>query len=145
MAYVNLEPYRDEILALRKPGPNQKTLTEVAEHLRVTHGLRTTPGTLSRYLKDLRQTDSVPSAQAAERDRADTLDLLTELLDLAEEHRLAMEALAAQVAIQNHAIAALEQNRAQRAQPLLHRLWCRVTARRLKERLVQKSTSASGS
>lgn len=33
MAFENLQPFRDEILALRHPGPNQKTLTEVAEYL----------------------------------------------------------------------------------------------------------------
>ena len=114
MAFENLEPFRDEILALRRPGPGQKKLHELAEHLFTKHQLRTTPATLSRYLKELRQLSGLPSPEPSddERDAIDAVAVLTEVLTevrgRSDEQRVVIEHLAGQVAIQTKAIEELE-------------------------------------
>jgi hypothetical protein len=114
MAFENLEPYRDEILALRRPGPGQKTLLEIADHLSERHKLRTTPATLSRYINSLRPAAGLPSLEASrqEREAIDTVAVLTEVLaefrGRSDEQRVAIEHLAGQVAIQTRAIEELE-------------------------------------
>lgn len=114
MAYENLEPYRDDILALRRPGPAQKTLNEVCDFLFEKHKLRTTPGTLSRYLKDLRQAPGVALREPtdSERERLEAISLLTEVLveirGRSDEQRLAIEHLAGQVTINTRAVEELE-------------------------------------
>jgi hypothetical protein len=114
MAFENLEPYRDDILALRRPGPGQKTLTELADHLFEKHKLRTTPATLSRYLKELRQLSGVttPDPSRDEQEAIDAIAVLTEVLSevrgRSDEQRAAIEHLAGQVAIQTNAIEELE-------------------------------------
>ncbi|MCC2099330.1 MAG: hypothetical protein KDJ29_20740 [Hyphomicrobiales bacterium] len=139
MAFENLQPFRDEILALRHPGPNQKTLTEVAEYLFDKHGLRTTPATLSRYLKELRQPVGIALRDATEQERAafDTVAILTELMaeirGRSDEQRVAIEHLAGQIAVQSRSIEELEskitQNPASAAPinpALLRRIWLRA-------------------
>lgn len=114
MAFENLEPFRDEILALRRPGPGQKTLVEICDHLLEKHKLRTTAGTLSRYLKELRQPIGVALRDPDEAERAeiDALALLTEVLaevrGRSEEQRSAIEQLAGRVAVQSSTIEELE-------------------------------------
>lgn len=113
-AFENLEPYRDEILALKRPGPGQKTLLEIADHLWERHKLRTTPATLSRYLKELRQAagQASPEPSRQEREVIDAVAVLTEVLaevrGRSDEQRVAIEHLAGQVAIQTKAIEELE-------------------------------------
>ena len=114
MAFENLDPFRSEILALRAPGPHQKTLLEITDYLLEKHKLRTTPGTLSRYLKDLRQPAGfmLRDPTEPERERLEAIALLTEVLveirGRSEEQRLAIEQLAGQVGIATRAIEELE-------------------------------------
>lgn len=121
MAFENLEPYRDEILALRRPGPGQKTLTDLADHLFEKHKIRTTPATLSRYLKELRQLSGLPTPDPSgeEQDAIDAVAVLTEVLTevrgRSDEQRVVIEHLAGQVAIQTKAIEELEKQVAKSA------------------------------
>lgn len=114
MAFENLDPFRSEILALRAPGPHQKTLLEITDYLLEKHKLRTTPGTLSRYLKDLRQPAGfmLRDPTEPERERLEAIALLTEVLveirGRSEEQRLAIEQLAGQVGIATRSIEDLE-------------------------------------
>lgn len=114
MAFELLEPFRDEILALRRPGPGQKTLSELADHLYERHKIRTTPATLSRYLKELRQAAgmTVPEPSRQDREAIDAIAVLTEVLTevrgRSDEQRVVIEHLAGQVAIQTKAIEELE-------------------------------------
>ncbi len=139
MAFENLEPFRDEILALRRPGPHQKKLSEIADHLFDKHQLRTTPGTLSRYLKYLRQPDGVALRELDddERERLDAVALLTEVLvevrGRSDEQRLAIEHLAGQVGIATRAIEELERKVAGSATgagvpstDLIRKIWLRA-------------------
>ncbi len=141
MAFENLEPFRAEILALRTPGPSQKTLLEICDHLLDKHKFRTTPGTLSRYLKDLRQPQGVALRDPTEpeRERLEAIALLTEVLvevrGRSDEQRLAIEHLAGQVSIATRAIEELEKTVATTATisdanspALLRRIWFRAFA-----------------
>jgi len=140
MAYENLEPFREDILALRRPGPHQKTLIEVCDYLLEKHNLRTTPGTLSRYLKDLRQPLGVALREPSdpERERLEAISLLTEVLveirGRSDEQRAAIERLAGQIAINTGSIEEMEKTVAglTRAgsepdlRPLVRRIWLRA-------------------
>lgn len=115
MAFENIEPFRDDILAWRKPGPTQKTLNEVCDLLFEKHKFRTTPGTLSRYLKEMRQLapgTGVRDETPPERERLEAIALLTEVLveirGRSDEQRLAIEHLAGQVGIHTRTIEDLE-------------------------------------
>jgi hypothetical protein len=114
MAFENLDPFRSEILALRAPGPHQKTLLEITDYLLEKHKLRTTPGTLSRYLKELRQPLGVALRDPTEpeRERLEAIALLTEVLvevrGRSDEQRTALEQLAGQVAIATRSVEELE-------------------------------------
>ncbi|MBA4131672.1 MAG: hypothetical protein C0519_09630 [Hyphomicrobium sp.] len=114
MAFENLDPFRSEILALRAPGPHQKTLLEITDYLLEKHKLRTTPGTLSRYLKELRQPLGVALRDPTEpeRERLEAIALLTEVLvevrGRSDEQRAALEYLAGQVAIATRSVEELE-------------------------------------
>ncbi len=139
MAFENLEPFRDEVLALRRPGPAQKTLSEICDHLFDKHGLRTTPGTISRYLKELRQPVGVALREPTdpERERLEAIALLTEVLvemrGRSDEQRVAIEHLAGQMAVNTRSIEELEkairqQDRAgEGASPIpLRKIWVRA-------------------
>lgn len=139
MAFENLEPFRDEILALRRPGPAQKTLSEICDHLFDKHGLRTTPGTISRYLKELRQPlgFALRDPTDPERERLEAITLLTEVLveirGRSEEQRVAIEHLAGQMSVNTRSIEELEKvvrqhDRVGEAAPpqLLRRIWVRA-------------------
>lgn len=141
MAFENLEPFRDEILALRRPGPGQKTLAEICDHLLAKHKLRTTPGTLSRYLKDLKQPIGVAlrDPDEIERQQIDALALLTEVLaemrGRSDEQRVAIEQLAGQIAVHSRTIEELEkaiqkprEGAAQISAPVLRKIWLRAFA-----------------
>lgn len=141
MAFENLEPFRSEILALRAPGPHQKTLLEIADYLLEKHKLRTTPGTLSRYLKELRQPPGIVlrDASEAERERLDAIALLTEVLvevrGRSEEQRAALEHLAGKVAIATRSIEELEKKvggtstpSSSIPPPLIRTIWLRAFA-----------------
>lgn len=115
MAFENIEPFRDDILAWRKPGPTQKTLNEVCDLLFEKHKLRTTPGTLSRYLKEMRiiaPDSGLRDATLPERERLEAIALLTEVLveirGRSDEQRVAIEHLAGQVGIATRSIEDLE-------------------------------------
>lgn len=143
MAFENLEPFKDEIIALRQPGPHRKTLQDVCEILFERHQLRTTPGTLSRYLKDLQTSGSPvasPEATPEQEQRLEMIGLVTEVLaevrGRSEEQRLAIEHLAGQVRINTAALEELERevnaalNLADDGQAvpphLLRRIWARA-------------------
>lgn len=141
MAFENLEPFRTEILALRAPGPSQKTLLEICDYLLEKHKFRTTPGTLSRYLKDLRQPLGVALRDPTEpeRERLEAIALLTEVLvevrGRSDEQRLAIEHLAGQVGIATRAIEELEKtvakpssNAGEHSPALLRKIWFRAFA-----------------
>lgn len=114
MAFENLQPYRDDILALRRPGPGQKTLIEIADYLFEKHKIRTTPATLSRFLKDLRQPPGIALREPTEQERIalDTVAILTELMaeirGRSDEQRVAIEHLAGQVAVHTKSVEDLE-------------------------------------
>jgi len=144
MAFENLEPFKDEIIALRQPGPHRKTLQEVCEILFERHQLRTTPGTLSRYLKELQTPDSQvasPEATPEQEQRLELISLITEVLaevrGRSEEQRLAIEHLAGQVRVNTAALEELERavNSAPKVEAiegqavpphLLRRIWARA-------------------
>ena len=143
MAFENLEPFKDEIIALRQPGPHRKTLQEVCEILFERHQLRTTPGTLSRYLKELQTSGSPvasPEATPEQEQRLEMIGLITEVLaevrGRSEEQRLAIEHLAGQVRVNTAALEELERevnaapnvaDDSQAVPPhLLRRIWARA-------------------
>jgi len=144
MAFENLEPFKDQIIALRQPGPHRKTLQEVCEILFERHQLRTTPGTLSRYLKELQTPDAPvapPEATPEQEQRLELISLITEVLaevrGRSEEQRLAIEHLAGQVRVNTAAFEELERavNSAPKMEAieghaipphLLRRIWARA-------------------
>lgn len=141
MAFENLEPFRDEILALRRAGPSQKTLSEICDHLFANHKLRTTSGTLSRYLTYLRQPVGVALREPTEpeRERLEAIALLTEVLveirGRSDEQRLAIEHLAGQVGIATRSVEELERKVANPATGgaipspvLIRQIWIRALA-----------------
>jgi hypothetical protein len=140
MAYENLEPYRDEILKLRRPGPDRKTLQDICDLLFERHKLRTTPGTLSRYITQLKPPfpdAGVRSPTPPEQDKLEAVALLNEVLvevrGRSEEQRAVIEHLAGQVAVQTRAIEELEKAVAKGATAqlnvppeVLRRIWVRA-------------------
>jgi len=140
MAYENLEPFREDILALRRPGPSQKTLNEICDYLLEKHKLRTTPGTLSRYLKELRQPAGIALREPSdpERERLEAISLLTEVLveirGRSDEQRAAIEQMAGQIAINTGTIEELERRLAQPRsgpvetdlRPVIRKIWLRA-------------------
>lgn len=115
MAFENLKPYQDEIVRLRQPGADQKTLHQVVEYLFETHRLRTTPGTLSRFMKELERDApgvAIREATQAEEQAVEVIAVLTEVLaevrGRSEEQRVAIEHLAGQVAVNTRVIEELE-------------------------------------
>jgi uncharacterized coiled-coil protein SlyX len=104
MAYENLAPVRDVILAKRQRGPEQLTLTQLTELLKTQYGVVTTPGTLSRYLKDTASPDlALRPATPAEEKQVETailqIELLAELRGRLEEQRAAIEYLGGQLRV----------------------------------------------
>lgn len=143
MAFENLEPFKDEIIALRQPGPHRKTLQEVCEILFERHQLRTTPGTLSRYLKEMQNPGSQlapPEATPDQEQHIELIALITELLaevrGRSDEQRLAIEHLAGQVRVNTatleeferalHAGSSASANSRPVPPQLLRRIWSRA-------------------
>lgn len=58
MAFDALRPYRSQILGLIDQG---RTLAQIADVLAAQHGVRTTPGTLSRFASSVRAPPTRPS------------------------------------------------------------------------------------
>lgn len=97
MAFENLQPHRPAIIEWRKEG---LTLGQVAERLQRKHSIATTPGTLSRFLRD-----GEGRAQLAP-DVRSAVDLLTLLSEIhgevrgrGDEQRMAIEHLAGELRI----------------------------------------------
>lgn len=143
MAFENLLPYRDEIIALRRPGPGQKTLVDVSDWLFEKHKVRTTPASLSRFLKELKQPPGIaaPELNPSDKIALDSVAVLTEVLveirGRGDEQRVVIEHLAGQLAIQTKAIEELEKQVAksatdtQTSQPdaaLVRQIWFRAFA-----------------
>ena len=104
MAYEALEPVRNVILAKREKGPNQLTLAQLTELLKTQYKIVTTPGTLSRYLKDTAAPElGLRPATAAEEKQVETailqIELLAEVRGRLEEQRAAIEYLGGQLRV----------------------------------------------
>ena len=115
MAFENLEPYRDEIISLRRPGANQKKLKEVVGILQARHGLDTTVSSLSRYLSSLKNVEpgvALREPTGAEGDFIDTQGMLLELQALVDgrskEQRAVIEDLAGKIRVNTATIEELE-------------------------------------
>lgn len=99
MAFENLQPHSEQIADWRA---QRVTLVECVEKLRREHGVTTTVGTLSRFMKQ--QTPNARSHPTpGEGSRIDTTALFVELLGevrgRGEEQRAALEHLAGQVRV----------------------------------------------
>jgi hypothetical protein len=118
-------------------------LQEVCEILFERHQLRTTPGTLSRYLKELQTPDSPvapPYVTPDQERRLELIALITEVLaevrGRSEEQRLAIEHLAGQVRVNTAALEEFERSLTTSevatgagqpvAPQLLRRIWARA-------------------
>jgi uncharacterized coiled-coil protein SlyX len=104
MAYEALEPVRNIILAKREKGPNQLTLAQLTELLKTQYNIVTTPGTLSRYLKDTAAPElGLRPTTAAEEKQVETailqIELLAEVRGRLEEQRAAIEYLGGQLRV----------------------------------------------
>ena len=104
MAYEALEPVREVILAKRAKGPDQLTLAQLTELLKAQYGVVTTPGTLSRYLKDTAAPElGLRPATVAEEKQVETailqIELLAEMRGRLEEQRAAIEYLGGQLRV----------------------------------------------
>ena len=115
MAFENLRPHQDEIVALRRPGAKQKNLRDVVDHLYDTHGLRTTMGTLSRFLQEVERDAPGVALRAPTQDeetRIEAAALLTELIALIDgrstEQRLAIEQLSSRIEVNIRTVEELE-------------------------------------
>ena len=115
MAFENLEPFREQIIALRADG---KKLHELVEYLSERHNLRTTTGTLSRYLQQTAPKMALRELRPEEKQLTDFLLLQTELLaevrGRGNEVRLAIEHHAGQIAVLSEEIEELRADLAQR-------------------------------
>lgn len=100
MAFESLRPHQSAILAWRE---QKLTLAHIADRLAEEHGVRTTPGTLSRFLKEVSPKHGLREGTAEERSVIDALTLLTEVLaevrGRGEEQRRAVEYLAGQIRV----------------------------------------------
>lgn len=100
MAFENLQPHRHRILEWRKKG---LTLGQVAHRLKTEHGVPTSAGTLSRFLRQAGPDGALQTPTPEQRQTIDTLTLLTEILaeirGRGDEQRMAIEHLAGQVRI----------------------------------------------
>ncbi|MEL6621527.1 MAG: hypothetical protein AAFQ11_01460 [Pseudomonadota bacterium] len=100
MAFEALLPHKSTILEWRD---ERLTLARIADRLASEHGVRTTPGTLSRFLRETSPKHGLREGNAEERSVIDALTLLTEVLaeirGRGEEQRKAVEYLAGQVRV----------------------------------------------
>lgn len=100
MAFENLHPHRERILDWRKKG---LTLAEVADRLKTEHGVPSSPGTLSRFLRQAGPDGALQTPTPEQRQTIDALTLLTEILaeirGRGDEQRMAIEHLAGQIRI----------------------------------------------
>jgi hypothetical protein len=134
MAFENLEPFRAEILQQRAPGPTQRSYAQIADHLRQRFGVRTTAGTLCRYVKEVAPDRAGRAPDKGETAGIDTLmlfaELLSEMRGHAEEQRRAIEAQAGEIRILAEAIAELRNAPAERhsapAPEHLRAIWLRA-------------------
>jgi hypothetical protein len=104
MAYEALEPVREVILAKRAKGPDQLTLAQLTELLKAQYGVVTTPGTLSRYLKDTAAPElGLRPTTVAEEKQVETailqIELLAEMRGRLEEQKAAIEYLGGQLRV----------------------------------------------
>ncbi|MDX2263470.1 MAG: hypothetical protein NW215_00665 [Hyphomicrobiales bacterium] len=108
MAFENLQPFADELKALRQKG---KTLTQIMDLL-ATRGVETTPGTLSRYFRSLGAEPKPRELTPEESQRFESIALYTEILvelrARSEEQRRAIESLAGQLGSNTSSIGELE-------------------------------------
>ena len=118
MAFENLQPHKEAILAWREEG---LTLAQIADRLRADHAVRTTAGTLSRYLKEASPRHSLRQPDPAERQIIDTVSLLTEVLaeirGRGDEHRMSTEYLAGQIRVLTEVIEEQQRILAERSRP----------------------------
>ncbi|MDX2263477.1 MAG: hypothetical protein NW215_00700 [Hyphomicrobiales bacterium] len=112
MAFESLDPYRAEILKLRTPGPDQRSFSQIANYLYDQFRLRTTPGTLSRYMKHLNASGGLRETTQPENAGIDTLilfaELLVEIKGRGDEQRAAIEAQASELRLLAETIAELQ-------------------------------------
>ncbi len=137
MAYETLEPVRDVILAKRQKGPDQLTLVQLTELLKSQYGIVTTPGTLSRYLKDTASPDlGLRPTTPAEEKQVETailqIELLAELRGRLEEQRAAIEYLGGQIRILTESIEDIQNTPVKAALPaapapaIIRQIWIRA-------------------
>jgi hypothetical protein len=113
MAYEALAPVRDVILAKRQKGPDQLTLVQLTELLKAQYGVVTTPGTLSRYLKDTASPElGLRPTTPAEEKQVETvilqIELLAEMRGRLEEQRAALEYIGGQIRILTETVESLQ-------------------------------------
>lgn len=80
MAFENIAPHRDLILSLREPGKNRRSLTQIVDTLREVHQVKTSIGTLSRYLKQVAPDKAVRDPTQGEHEAIDALALHIEIM-----------------------------------------------------------------
>jgi hypothetical protein len=137
MAYEALGPVREVILAKRAKGPDQLTLVQLTELLKTQYGVATTPGTLSRYLKDtaspelgLRQT--TPAEERQVETAILQIELLAEVRGRLEEQRAAIEYLSGQLRVLTETVENTQTSLRQTAGPLapspatIRQIWLRA-------------------
>ena len=99
-AFDNLQPVKPQILAWRE---ENLTLAQITDRLAREHSISTSPGSLSRFLREVSPKTAPRAANGMARDTIDTLTVMTELLaeirGRGDEQRMAAEYLAGQVRI----------------------------------------------
>lgn len=128
MAFENLKPHRELIEKAKGEG---KSLAEIAELL-AGRNVATTPGTLSRFLKDIGSPYRPRELTRDEHARVDQTVLLTEIFaevqGAKEESRAVIERLAGKVAMMSATIEELEKS-LHRATPearVIRKVWLRA-------------------
>lgn len=128
MAFETLKPHRDQIEALKRDG---KSLAEIVEVL-AARKVSTTPGTLSRYLKEIGSPYRPRELTAQEKPFVDQTVLLTEIFaevqGAKEEQRAVIERLAGKVAVLTQTVEEFEKSLS-RATPeagVIRKVWARA-------------------
>ena len=108
MAFENLEPFREQLIALRADG---KKLHELVEYLLENHSVRTTTGTLSRYFQHVAPNAALRDPRPEEKQLTDVLlmqmEILGEIRGRGDEVRLAVEHHAGQIRVLTEEIESL--------------------------------------
>ena len=128
MAFETLRPHREVIEAAKRDG---RTLAEIVDEL-AERGVTTTPGTLSRFLKEIGQPYRSRELTEQEKPVVDQTVLLTEIFaevqGAKDEQRAVIEALAGRITVLTATVEELERSlsRATPEAATIRKVWARA-------------------